>query len=897
MYLITATLTTVGLGDVSPSKQGVRLIAILVLPYGLIIFAFVMALTAATAESKLIKTIEQELQAKKDAEEELDEDGNPVVIEEMEKSNQFRVKVDDETDSLVIGCRVVVSKTMMTILMWLFKYVLVILLGAAFFRLYEPEVDAQHDAGVDMTWIDALFFATVVSTTVGYGHEIWAQTFGAKLFCCFYFLISSFVVGGILGHFSNLYLQLKEDEITNEIINDLSHVHNVDLECNGQVNEAEFVMYKLLQLQHYDKELVRRLSNKYSELDSGDNGRVLIGQDVPSAEQVAAFDQELFNEKRRKEGEGGKNKVDKEEEEVDPDVFDSIPLIEKWNAKKTQLTKQRVNSITQDAAPPKRSNSLVSLFPSANDGNDIESVGRKKEKEEEHVTKDEDYVELQDLDFDWSKSLWRKAALNIGTIVLLMMAVYAVLGWYVFIYDSSQMNQVQGWYFIVATLTMVGFGDFAPETQSQRLSAIFMIPFGLIILGFAISFFRAYALSLPYKPQKVEDGSIRRIFETLGIPEDGFLTKEQFVKNAKLVEMSPKKAEQFFDTLDYSGDGKMYMPKNFIFFETILGRTLVITSKLYCTILIGGIAMKCWPSEDNLTWIDALYFATVTSTSIGYGDITPVSDSFRIFLIFYMLISTVVVGFALSDALEIYLRDFMSEPIFDLMISSSTHVYKADVDKTGVITEAEYIIFKLQQMQRLDTKLLNRLMDQFDEIDFDNTRMLLIGVHIPNEAQTLEMQREIKGTKLTMIEAWEAKKAKIMTELGFDENGKLKASVSEVRRRASLPGNSLAVNTSEQEDIDVKKGRRGQSVDRPPSPIEPQPKTLALEIELVTSIDKPLEPEGEKEEEEESVAINPESTPRITRVVSFAEEESNEKLNERDLEDSVSRAISMGFGS
>jgi hypothetical protein len=76
-------------------------------------------------------------------------------------------------------------------------------------------------------------------TQISYGHEIWARTFGAKLFLCFYFLFSTFVVGGIIGELSNYYIQMKEDMITDEIINDLTNVHQVDLGRQGKVNEAE----------------------------------------------------------------------------------------------------------------------------------------------------------------------------------------------------------------------------------------------------------------------------------------------------------------------------------------------------------------------------------------------------------------------------------------------------------------------------------------------------------------------------------------------------------------------------------------------------------------------------------------------------------------------------------
>jgi hypothetical protein len=144
-----------------------------------------------------------------------------------------------------------------------------------------------------------------------------------------------------------------------------------------------------------------------------------------------------------------------------------------------------------------------------------------------------------------------------------------------------------------------------------------MIPFGLIVLGFAISFARAYSLSKPNKAKRVEDGSIRRIFETLNVPADGYITKQQFVDNCKLVSMTHEKAAEFFDKLDYNGDGHMYMPHHWHPFDTLIGRGLLILLKIYMTIIAGAIIFKLWPNEQQVSCIDALYFSAVTATSVG----------------------------------------------------------------------------------------------------------------------------------------------------------------------------------------------------------------------------------------------------------------------------------------
>jgi hypothetical protein len=334
-----------------------------------------------------------------------------------------------------------------------------------------------------------------------------------------------------------------------------------------------------MQLQQLDKKMLIRLSTQFAEFDYTENNKLVIGEDIPSAAQVSEMRQELIS--------NGSLKSISDDSSNIAEFEDSILFSELWKQKikAKQLARHR-NCLEEGS----KSDSL----------------------------NDESYIKLQDLDFTWSKRLWWKAAKDTGFIALGLLLIYLFLGYWVFVVDSKQMNQIEGWYFIAGTLSTVGFGDYAPESQVQRLYTIAMIPFGLIILGFFISFARAYALSIPHKEQKIQDGSIKRIFEQLNIPDDGFITKQQFVDNAKLIAMSTLKAEQVFDKLDSEHKGKIGMQRRMKLSKTLTGKFCFILLKIYGTIAVGAIAFKFWPKEQHLTWVDAFYFTTVTSTSIGY---------------------------------------------------------------------------------------------------------------------------------------------------------------------------------------------------------------------------------------------------------------------------------------
>jgi hypothetical protein len=47
---------------------------------------------------------------------------------------------------------------------------------------------------------------------------------------------------------------------------------------------------------------------------------------------------------------------------------------------------------------------------------------------------------------------------------------------------------------------------------------------------------------------------------------------------------------------------------------------------------------------EDLKWLDAFYFCTITLTTVGYGDITPHTDLGKLFTMFYVLIGIGIIA-------------------------------------------------------------------------------------------------------------------------------------------------------------------------------------------------------------------------------------------------------------
>lgn len=74
---------------------------------------------------------------------------------------------------------------------------------------------------------------------------------------------------------------------------------------------------------------------------------------------------------------------------------------------------------------------------------------------------------------------------------------------------------------------------------------------------------------------------------------------------------------------------------------------------IFGLLLLGAVVFHYL---EKLSWLDSFYLATMTLTTIGYGDITPTTDATKLFVIFYALGGVATVLFLMTNIARYYIE-------------------------------------------------------------------------------------------------------------------------------------------------------------------------------------------------------------------------------------------------
>ncbi|CAM9768189.1 unnamed protein product [Chrysoparadoxa australica] len=101
----------------------------------------------------------------------------------------------------------------------------------------------------------------------------------------------------------------------------------------------------------------------------------------------------------------------------------------------------------------------------------------------------------------------------------------------------------------------------------------------------------------------------------------------------------------------------------------------------------------------------------MTATTVGYGTFHPETPAGRLVAVFWIPLSTGVTAFALGQYLELYmeLRNWKQQEQVLRQELSHKDLLEADDDADGKVSQAEFVLFKLEKMGLVEATDINRI--------------------------------------------------------------------------------------------------------------------------------------------------------------------------------------------
>ncbi|TVU44979.1 hypothetical protein EJB05_04445, partial [Eragrostis curvula] len=234
-------------------------------------------------------------------------------------------------------------------------------------------------------------------------------------------------------------------------------------------------------------------------------------------------------------------------------------------------------------------------------------------------------------------------------------------------------------YFCIVTMTSVGYGDLVPNSDATKLLACAFVFTGMAIIALFIS--------------RAAD----------------YLVEKQELLFFKALHMNMK-----------GGEAKMLrtMEANRIKYKFYTAALLLVT-----TIVAGTVFL--WKVE-KLSLVDAFYCVCATITTLGYGDKSFSSEMGRVFAIFWIITSTVIMAQFILYLAELYTEQrqkMLAKWVLTRRITTMD-LEAADMDGDRQVGAAEFVLYKLKELGKISQDEISSFLEEFDKLDVDQSGTL-----------------------------------------------------------------------------------------------------------------------------------------------------------------------------
>ncbi|CVK93850.1 related to TOK1-voltage-gated, outward-rectifying K+ channel [Fusarium mangiferae] len=239
----------------------------------------------------------------------------------------------------------------------------------------------------------------------------------------------------------------------------------------------------------------------------------------------------------------------------------------------------------------------------------------------------------------------------------IMFLLYLLVGAVVFS-NIENWNYLDTVYWADVTLFTVGFGDFTAQTNLGRA---LMMPYalvGVISLGLVIGSIRSLVLERGKKQvdARMEEKKRRRIVRTMTKKgQDEVLEPIREPRRQDSMVSQGAQSSNQLPATEYERRKAEFDLMRKIQAQTSYRRRWVamgISTGVWLILWLLGayIFVKCEEDYQGWKYFDGFYFCFVSLTTIGYGDVTPISNAGKSFFVFWSLLALPTMTVLISNA-------------------------------------------------------------------------------------------------------------------------------------------------------------------------------------------------------------------------------------------------------